>query len=788
MFYKPIFYLFAEKFLYECAKSACALQADFFRIEEKLYKDWCGDIVLFVYMNEGANQGGKMRKLTKKATWGVLSGFIFMANGVNLPVGSAAEAAVQEESSTEQNKATPEYDFDEIIVTGSRETYAGDFLTKTGSVGFLGEKNVMDTPFTVAFLSEKTIETFGDPTQPLDSVLANTPSIRQSGSVLHNDFTFRGFRANGTSTYVNGVPGIWTQFNAPTHVAEKVEIVSGPNSGISGTGTQYESDTAGGLVNFVTKKAGDEPLNRYTQTFSGKGLFGEYYDFGRRFGKDKEWGIRVNTENLNGQTSINNERIKAKSIYLDLDHVDEKSKTNLFAGYRDIDILNGQRWFKLGSNVTKMPSVPDASKNYSFDGMAKASYGWSATLNHEQILNAHWKAFLNGGVMRNKLNKNVMYQNSAVTLINDLGDFSTNTQSTTTPQKAYYLQTGVMGNFKTGQVDHALTIAADQAWRNRDAAKNVKTYTIGKGNIYTGLDQWEAVNGAYESALSNKTRIKGWSVVDSMDYKKMNVLVGLHRHDAEVNAYNTATGKLSSRVESDAYSPTYAISYQPIDHLSFYASHSENFDAGTVVGSTYKNAGEILSPNKTKQNEVGIKYLNKNTLTTLSAFDIKQTNNIDVTKNGATYYEQDGEVRHKGVEMTVSHDFAPKWSVMGGVSYLDAKYVQTAKGQYDGIQESGRGKWSAVGVLKYAASDTVDVIGRVMYTGKSPVMYERLWAPSYTVFDLGVGYKTKVMGSPAKINLMCYNLFNKEYWMIARGDNLYLSTPRTVSLSMTLDL
>jgi len=741
-----------------------------------------------------------MKKLTKLVIWGLVTESVFAVNGV--PVCLAAETTIQQENSAEQkemkaaaakektletSEAVSQYDLGEVAVKGKRDQYAGGFLNTTGNIGFLGEKDLMNVPFTVSFLTEKTIETFGNPTQPLDSVLATTPSIRQSGSVLHNDFTFRGFRANGTSCYVNGVPGIWTQFNAPTYVVEKVEVISGPNSGISGTGTQYESDTAGGLVDFVTKKAGEEPLNRYTQTFSGKGLWGEYFDVGKRFGEKKEWGIRINAENLNGQTAIEGERIKAQSIYLDLDHRDEKSTTNLFMGYRDVEVLNGQRWFQLGSNVTKIPAVPDASKNYSFAGMDKEAYGWVMTLNHEQILNDHWKAFFNAGLMNNTLNKNIMYQNSAITLLNDSGDFSINTQSTTTPQKTYYLQTGVTGNFKTGSLDNTLTVATDQAWRSRDAAKNVRTYTIGNGNIYTGLNQLQEVNGDYDSALSNKTRIQGWSVVDSINYKKMNVLVGVHKHNAVVDAYNTSTGKLSSSAESDAVCPTYAVSYRPIKNISFYASHSENFDAGTVVGSTYKNAGEILPPAKTKQNEIGVKYSNKSFLTTLSVFDITQANNIDMTGNGATYYKQDGKLHHKGIELTVSDNINSKWSLLGGLSYLDARYAETAKGKYDGIQESGRARWSAVGVLKYAASENFDVVGRALYSGRSPVLYERLWAPAYTTFDFGFDYKTKVMGRPAKISLMCYNLFNKEYWMIARGDNLYLSTPRTVALSISID-
>lgn len=47
----------------------------------------------------------------------------------------------------------------------------------------------------------------------------------------------------------------------------------------------------------------------------------------------------------------------------------------------------------------------------------------------------------------------------------------------------------------------------------------------------------------------------------------------------------------------------------------------------------------MLSPTKTKQNEIGVKYQNKGILTTLSLFDLKQAANVDVQKmaNGIEY-------------------------------------------------------------------------------------------------------------------------------------------------------
>ena len=59
-----------------------------------------------------------------------------------------------------------------------------------------------------------------------------------------------------------------TQFNAPTFFVEDIQFISGPNSGITGLPATYESSAAGGIVNFVSKKATEEPITKYKQTFS----------------------------------------------------------------------------------------------------------------------------------------------------------------------------------------------------------------------------------------------------------------------------------------------------------------------------------------------------------------------------------------------------------------------------------------------------------------------------------------------------------------------------------------
>lgn len=121
-------------------------------------------------------------------------------------------------------------------------------------------------------ITQKTIETFGGPNQPLQSILANNPAVRIQGTTLHNDFSIRGIKGNGTSSYLNGIPGLMTQFAAPTFMIGDIQFISGPNSGITGIPSTYETTAAGGIVNFVSKKQQRHRLHVTAKLFQAKGL------------------------------------------------------------------------------------------------------------------------------------------------------------------------------------------------------------------------------------------------------------------------------------------------------------------------------------------------------------------------------------------------------------------------------------------------------------------------------------------------------------------------------------
>ena len=80
---------------------------------------------------------------------------------------------------------------DEVVVEGSADVLPGGMAKAKGSVGLLGDKEVMETPFSVTNVSQKTMDLFLGPNEPLDKALVGVPGVRADGSVrIGNSLTF----------------------------------------------------------------------------------------------------------------------------------------------------------------------------------------------------------------------------------------------------------------------------------------------------------------------------------------------------------------------------------------------------------------------------------------------------------------------------------------------------------------------------------------------------------------------------------------------------------------------
>jgi iron complex outermembrane receptor protein len=90
-----------------------------------------------------------------------------------------------------------------------------------------------------------------------------------------------------------------------------------PNSGV------------GGVINIVPKRALAEDLTRFTASYSSDSQAGGHLDISRRFGEDKQWGVRFNGSLAQGDTAIDNQQRALDIGAIALDYKGERLRLNL---------------------------------------------------------------------------------------------------------------------------------------------------------------------------------------------------------------------------------------------------------------------------------------------------------------------------------------------------------------------------------------------------------------------------------------------------------------------------
>lgn len=676
----------------------------------------------------------------------------------------------------------------EIVVHGQRYI-AGEFVRATSNVGILGEQDAMKSPISTTTISEKAVGSFLSSTEGLSKTLSLVPSVVKTYDAAVDCVSIRGFADDGRGFVINGIPGMQAMTRQSSNYIESVDVIEGPATGINGSGMANRS---GGTISINSKKAlMDEDTRKIGIKYHSKGAHEEYIDFGTRLGEDKSYGVRINASNTNGERSIENWNLKQKNIYINLDQETTNSKTNFMFGYTDTDSEGRPYGLTVRDSYigNALPSAPDGKINTNPTWRRDKNTNLVMTLNHEQKINDHLKAFLNAGHFKQDW---YYYTGFSKTLLNEAGDFSATSDNYSLLEKRDYAQIGLKGDFKTGDLKHEWVAGVDRMWHYYGGAKDYKEESGWTGNIYhpnTGsfAPPTFAQSDAY---YGTHARISGWSVMDSITTgnEKLNILIGVNGKSIAKDSYRPDGSHNKQTGDYYDVSPSFGINYTFNPRVAVYANHTEEFVEGGIVGSKYQNQGTTLDPYKTKQNEIGVKFKTGDFFHKISYFDIKKANSVDVTKPGFSkpFLLADGEARHKGFEYTATGTLAEKWNLIGGFMHLNAKQ-KTTSAATNGKRPNGVPEWSANLGVEYKANDDFSVLMRGNYVGSSYVRDEKYSVPSYFTLDAGVNYKTSLNSTPVTLRAMCYNVTNKKYWAPS-GNVLHSGGPRTFMLSAEFDI
>lgn len=665
------------------------------------------------------------------------------------------------------------------------EPFAGGQVARGGRIGLLGTTDIMDAPFNQTSYTSDTIQ--NQQAQSLADVLANDPSVQDSG-VRHgpagNSMVVRGF-PNGSSlgaVTFNGLQG-GSMYKQSPELYERVEIIKGLDSMVNGmSAVGY----LGGNINLVPKRAGATPTATFVLSHISNEQVGRALDAGLRFGQDKAWGVRLNSVIRKGETPWKKRESDLAAATLGLDYRSDRLRASLDYLHQEVDIRNAQPVISFAAGVK--PVKPPSSDSALLLGQMIASQDVNLTLRADYDITDRLNAFFGASESRFR------GEDTGAAIIDFVqadGGFRGRLRKVPYAFDNRNLQAGLRSSFTTGAVGHKLVLSIDQVWQ--EGMMRVGNGGFGTavfGNLYAGKPVTaprfvDAVKAPWQT--TSRTSLLGVALVDTLSFMDERVLLTLGLRNQRVHDENYQNVPNTNN-DKTAVTPLVGLVVKPWTGVSLYANVIEGLQQGATVTfpATAPDFGKTFAPYQSKQVEIGAKWDLGDLATTLSLFQIKQPS---LTTGTDGYSSLDGEQRNRGLEWQVFGKATRQVSVLGGLAYTDAELVKTAGGLNDGHQARGVSKLKANLGAEWAvaALPGFSVSGRVVHTGPAYIDQANLFRiGSWTRYDAGVRYETRLAQAPLALRANIENLFDKNYWIAGSAASALLSSPRTIMLSASL--
>ncbi|MBS0445879.1 MAG: TonB-dependent receptor [Proteobacteria bacterium] len=563
---------------------------------------------------------------------------------------------------------------------------------------------------------------------------------------------------------------------------ERVDIYKGLD------GFLYGFVTPGGMINYVTKQPLDEPLTRYTQSFAGRSALGEAIDVSRRFGADRQFGVRLNVATENGDEALANQHIERSVLGVAVDWKPVQG-ARLWASYAyaHSNLTGVQPGFFLNTFPTSGPTVyvpnPDVSTNYGQSWFFNARTAQNASVGAEwDVAGWHLRASTSQAMSRESK------QNIFGAALDADGSY-TGTALLTTPDapddfRGYDLL--ISRAWTIASMEHKLSLAAT-------STTQTGSYLFGntsQGDITGSLDHPTYVPDpavpptTTRHPFDRRIDFDNVLLVDTVkvdDY--LRVIAGVAR--PHVNEKLVFFG--SSGYSGIKTAPQAAVIVTPVEGISVYASYVESYQAGGFVNDPgADNNGSLLPPYVSKQDEIGFKAaLTEGLQFNGAAFRMTMPSQFNQpTTSGHYVVTQSGEQVNKGLELSLAGKVGERLAVMGSLMYLEPRQYLGAPTPGSVIAGLPRSTARVYAQYQVPGLTGLSLDGGLAYTGRVLGIAPSVYFSDHVLADAGAKLTTRVADFPVTARLYVHNLFDRNYW--ADGSSS-VGEPRTVRASVQVD-
>ena len=652
--------------------------------------------------------------------------------------------------------------------------------TKTDSL-------LRDTPQSISIVTKKQIQ--DQAAQSIQEATRYIPGVSfAQGEGNRETPILRGISSTG-DFFIDGIRDD-VQYYRDLYNIESVEVFKGPNAMIFGRGA------TGGLINRTTKQPDWTPSMGGSITLGSNGNRRLTADINQPI--NDQLALRLNAMHENSDSFRDGVSIKRTGINPTLTwRADAKTLVTLGYEYFKDDRIADR-------GISSFRGAPLEVDSSTFFGNAAGS-PTGTTLDAFNALIEH--EFENGVLLRNRTriaDQDKFYQNVFPGAVNATGaNVAISAYSNATSRKSAFNQTDLNYTLNAGSVKHKLLFGVEVGQQDTNNFRNtgyfpgnVTSVTVPVSNPMTQLPV-AFRQSATDADNAGKAKVAALYFQDQIELSPKFQIIGGLRYDKFKVDFKNNRNAQTFDTSDGLVSPRIGVVYKPLEAVSLYANYSVAYQprAGDQLSSLTLTT-TALKPEKFKNFEIGAKWdIKPNLAATAALYRLDRSNVIVLDPTDATNTRtmlSDGQ-RSQGFELGLTGRVNAAWSIAGGYTYSDAKFIAdtsatqragAAVGQapkhtlalwnrYDFTPAWGAGLGMIHRTKMFAANELIA-------TPANPTPNVTL--PGYTRVDAALFYN---VSKSVQVQLNVENILNKKYFSNANSNtNITPGAPRGFRVAM----
>ncbi len=254
--------------------------------------------------------------------------------------------------------------------------------------------------------------------------------------------------------------------------------------------------------------------------------------------------------------------------------------------------------------------------------------------------------------------------------------------------------------------------------------------------------------------------------------------VGLQRTDYGKEVHQPARDLTTTSTQLWLTVATAAFHLTPT--LAVYAGYTQGLEESGIAPDNAANRNEVLPAIRTRQADAGLRWIITSDLKLVAGlFEVRKPY---FATDDANLFISLGEVRHRGVELSLSGKVAANWTIVAGTVLMEPRVTGEAV-------DLGRVGNRPVGQSDRVLRTNVEYRPPVLpalsvdlalanFGERIASSDNRLTLAEYTLVDLGARYRTRIGKAPATLRVQVQNITDEFAWSVFANNSFGLSDGR----------